>query len=148
MILNKYIPCGHEYICNIPSIYRFPALLLVSVWYSGPLWIWGDVSCHDILVCVRGGCWRRPLEHASLQRPVCTRICVFGCNSIGWSMHIYDKPKWSKCIITQRGICRITMIMYNMRQKDLSSVYMWKPGRICVVIKCKSYRTQCIHIIS
>ena len=30
----------------------FPALLLVSVWYSGPLYIWGDVSCHDIIVCV------------------------------------------------------------------------------------------------
>ena len=26
--------------------------------------------------------------------------------------------------ITQRGIYRITMIMFNMRQKDLSSVYM------------------------
>ena len=57
----------------------FPALLLVSMWYSGPLWIWGDVSCHDILVCVRGGCWRRPLEHASLnaqsvQESQCVRM--------------------------------------------------------------------------
>ena len=25
---------------------------------------------------------------------------------------------------TQRGICRIMVIMYNMRQKDISSVYM------------------------
>ena len=36
--------------------------------------------------------------------------------------------------------------MLTMRQKDLSSVYMQIPGRICVVVKCISCRTQCVQI--
>ena len=38
-------------------------------------------------------------------------------------MRIYHKPKSSKCLNTQRGICRIMVIMYKRRQNDLSSVY-------------------------
>ena len=50
-------------------------------------------------------------------------VCVETRRVVACSRYGDDDVNLYNCI-TQRGICRITMIMFNMRQKDLSSVYM------------------------
>ena len=66
----------YTYICDILWYIRFPALLLVSVWPSGPLWIWRDVGCHSNLVCCSRGMLDAPPGTCVSNRPVCAGISV------------------------------------------------------------------------
>ena len=62
--------------CDIQCIRQFPALSVVSVRYAGPIGMWPDLSCHDILMNIeRETLGAPPGTHVS-ERALCVRFLI------------------------------------------------------------------------